>query len=123
MNCNKQCVKAVETANIIVGMIKRTFTYLNREIVLQLYESLVRPHLGYCEQAWRPHLHKDIYYIDRVQRRATKLIPTLNRSYEFRLKRLNLTALETRRLREDLIEVFTIIKGFDDIDSVTLLPR
>ena len=51
MNCNEQCVKAVKTANRILGMIKRTFNYLNREIVLLLYKSLVRPHLEYCVQA------------------------------------------------------------------------
>ena len=47
MKCNKQCVKAVKTANRILGMIKRTSNCLLREIVLQLYKSLVRPHLEY----------------------------------------------------------------------------
>src|SRR5664279_68235 len=117
MKCNKQCVKAVKTANRILGMIKRTFCYLNREIVLQLYKSLVRPHLEYCIQAWRPHLQKDIDLMEKVQRRATKMIPIIrDKAYEVRLKRLNLTTLETRRLRGDLIEVFKIFKGFDDID-------
>ena len=106
-----------KTANRILGMIKRTFCYLNREIVLQLYKSLVRPHLEYCIQAWRPHLHKDIDLMEKVQRRATKMIPSLrDKPYEVRLNRLNLTTLETRRLRGDLIEVFKIFKGFDDID-------
>jgi len=73
-------------------------------------------------QAWRPHLHKDIDLLENVQRRATKLIPTLkDRPYETRLKSLNLTTLETRRIRGDLIEVFKIFKGFDDIDSSIFL--
>ena len=37
-------------------------------------------------------------------------------SYEEKLKKLNLTTLETRRLRGDLIEMFKIIKGFDNIN-------
>lgn len=117
LKCNKQCTKAVITANRILGMIKRSFSYLDRDIVLQLYKSLVRPHLEYCVQAWRPHLHKDIDLIEKVQRRATKLIFELkDKTYEERLLLLNLTTMETRRIRGDLIEVFKIFKGFDDID-------
>ena len=37
-------------------------------------------------------------------------------TYEQRLRRLNITTLETRRLRGDLIEVFKIVKGFDNVD-------
>ena len=74
----------------------------------------MRPHLV---QAWRPHLQKDIGLIEGVQLRATKMIPNLkNKSYKERLNIFNITTLETRRLRGDLIEVFKICKGFDIID-------
>jgi len=45
MKCNSHCMKAVKTANRVLGMIKRTFTVRDKGIVLQLYKSLVRPHL------------------------------------------------------------------------------
>jgi len=56
LKCRLQCIKAVNTANIVLGMIRRSFVCKDREIILQLYKSLVRPHLEYCVQAWRPHL-------------------------------------------------------------------
>ena len=55
--------------------------------------------------------------LERVQRRATKMIPKFrNISYEMRLKECGLTTLDTRRLRGDQIEVFKILNGYENID-------
>ena len=60
---------------------------------------------------------KDIDILERVQRRATKMIPKLrNISYEMYLKECGLTTLETRRLRGDQIEVFKILNRYENID-------
>jgi len=45
LKCSKQCLKAVSTANKVLGMIKRSFGIRDKEIILQLSKSLVRPHL------------------------------------------------------------------------------
>jgi len=58
LKCNKQCINAVNKANRTLGMIKRTFSNFDSEVVLQLYKSLVRPHLEYCIQVWRPYLKR-----------------------------------------------------------------
>jgi len=71
--------------------------------MLKLYQSLVRPKREHCIQAWRPFLRKDIDLLKKVQKRATgTMIKDRNLSYSERLRRLNLTTLETRRLRGDL---------------------
>ena len=73
--------------------------------------------MEYCIQAWRPYRKKDIDKLERIQRRATKMIPELrDLSYESRLLKCGLTTLETRRLRGDQIEVFKIVNGYEDVD-------
>ena len=91
--------------------------------MLQLYKVLVRPHLEYCVQFWSPHLRKDILALERVQRRFTRLIPELKGlAYEERLSRRGLYSLEFRRMREDLIETYKIMKGIDKLEAGRLFP-
>ena len=109
---SEQCGITARKGNQLLGMIKRNITYI------PLYKSIVRAHLEYCIQAWRPHLKKDIDKLERVQRRATKLIPELRiLSYEDRVQQCKLTTLETRRVRGDQIEVFKITHRIEGLDS------
>ncbi|XP_065640537.1 uncharacterized protein LOC136073100 [Hydra vulgaris] len=75
------------------------------------------PNLEFSIQAWSPYYTKDINELEKVQRRATKMIPELRHlEYKKRLEILGLTTLETRRLRCDLIQQFKIFKGIEIID-------
>ena len=91
---------------------------MTEEIMLNLYDALVKPHLDYCVQCWwSPYYKKDIEKLGGVQRRVTKLTPRLrNKPYEERLSELNLFILTKLRLSGDLIEVFKIIKGIENKD-------
>jgi ribonucleases P/MRP protein subunit RPP40 len=114
---SEQCIMAAKKANSILGMIKRNIKFKSKQVIVKLYKALVRPRLEYCIQVWSPYLRKDINMLERVQRRATRMVAGLqDLSYEERLKQTNLLPLDKRRVRGDLIEVFKIMKGFDKID-------
>ena len=117
MKVSEQCGIAASKGNKILGLIRRNITYKGKKLIIPLFKAIVRPHLEYCIQAWRPYRKKDIDTLERIQRRATKMIPELrDLSYEERLKECGLTTLETRRLRGDQIEVFKILNGYENID-------
>jgi len=55
--------------------------------------------------------------IERVQRRATKLIKRYrNMAYCDRLNKTGLISMEKSRVRGDFIQVFKILKGVDKLD-------
>ena len=72
-----------------------THSNIGEESLVTLFKVFVRPHLQYCIQACTPTLRRDIETLEKVQRRATKLVPSLrNLPYEDRLRRLNLPTLQ-----------------------------
>jgi len=74
LKSSSQCAAAAKSANKTLGMISRTFVNRDKKVRLRLYQTLVRPELEYCVQAWRPYLRKDTELLEEVQKRATRLI-------------------------------------------------
>ena len=105
------------SANRKLGVIKRTFSTMDKTGFMLLYKSIVRPSLEYCSTVWHPYLKKDITKIEKVQRRATRQVKSLQHlSYEDRLKYLNLPSLNYRRHRCDMIQIFKMVHGLDELD-------
>ena len=109
MKLSDQCGIAASKGNQISGLIRRTATYKEKELIIYLYKTIVRPHLEHCIQAWRPYRKKDTDTLKLIQMRATKIIPEPAFSYKERLKECGFITLETRRLRGDQIDVFKIL--------------
>lgn len=119
-----QCGRAASKGYQVLGMIGRTFISKKCNIIVKLYKSLVRPHLEYCVQAWRPHLQKDMEVLERVQRRATRMIEECRGlEYQDRLRIAGLSTLETRRRRADLVEVYKILNGLENMEERVFVER
>ena len=107
-----------------MAIIRRNFDYLDKNIFMQLYRSLVRPHLEVSNSAWSPILKQDIETIEDVQKRATRQIPGFKvLEYQQRLKLLGLPTLTYRRLRGDMIDLFKIVNGHYDQEVAPELPK
>src|SRR6266516_8078359 len=77
---------------------------------------LVRPHLEYAVTVWSPYQQEQKNTLEKVQRRATKMIHNLkNLSYEERLSKLDLMPTEVRRRRGDMITTYKILQGKIDL--------
>ena len=113
----------VAKANRILGCLRHTFKYLTSTIFLQLYKAMIRPHLEYASCIWFPKLKRDSDAIERIQRRATKLVPALRTlTYTERLRQLKLPTLVYRRRRADMLQTYKIMHNFNHLDQDVHCP-
>jgi len=74
LGTTQQCALTAQKANCILGCIKSSTASSPREGILSLCSALMRPHLECCIQLWSPQNRRDMDLLERVQRRATKMI-------------------------------------------------
>ena len=121
---HQQTAAAVGRANKILGLIKRAFISLEADTLPILFKTMVRPHLEYANPVWGPTSRADQDAVERVQRRATKLVHSVRHlDYQSRLRALKLPSMFYRRQRGDLITVFQILTGNLKVRENYLLER
>src|SRR6218665_3710877 len=69
---SRQCAEASKKAYSTLGMIRRTIVTRDKDTILRLYKSLVRPQLEYCIQVWSPHLQQDMEKLEKAQEEPQK---------------------------------------------------
>ena len=113
---DKHVSEITHRANYQLLRLKCTFSRFNLCSLISLYVSTVCPIHEYCSSVWFPLNKRERARIEKVQRRATKLVPYLRHlPYQQRMQRLQLPSLQFRRDRGDLINTFRIVKNIDNI--------
>jgi hypothetical protein len=111
----------VNKANRLLGLIRRSFVYLDSQTMKTLFIAIVRPHLEFGNVAWSPFLERDKKLIESVLRRATKVIPCLkDLEYEERLKKMRIPSMTYRRMRGDMIECYKYTHSMYKLDNSIL---
>ena len=114
--------KAISKAKKTIGWVTRNVISRDKSVMLNIYKSLIRPHLEYCVQIWSPVAKhgrwSTILRIEGVQRQFSRLIEGVGiLPYRERLEKLGLTTLLERRMRGDIIETFKILSGLANYGS------
>ena len=90
----------VKKANRNLGTIKRTFSYMDKIIFLNLYKALVHPQIEYTSTVWTVIYKKDCISIENVQRRVIRLVYGVrNLNHTERMKELGLPSLQYRSVK------------------------
>ena len=77
LNFGEHIKEKINKAFSVLGVIKRNFIHMDKSTFVLLYKDMVRPHLEYSNSVWCPFKELDIENIEKVQKRATKLIISL----------------------------------------------
>ena len=108
-------------ARKILGLLyRRSYNNAPGSALLQLYISLVRPHLDYASAIWSPYLTKDKTELENIQKFACRMATGLwDSSYQDLLELVDLPSLECRRLETRLSLLYKIINKLCYFDETT----
>jgi len=105
-------------AHAVISQMKRTLTYRDSVVFAGIYKQYARPILEFGVQAWNPAKVGDVNVLEKVQKRAFRLITDNGTAdYETKLEITGMSTLIDRRERGDLLEAFKIINDMSVLDK------
>lgn len=115
-------MEKVNKANAMMGVIRRTFQFLDSRSFVVLYKAMVRSFFDYASPVWQPYSKGLIEKMESVQRRATKLVPGMkDLTYPQRLRKIGIPTLRYRMLRADMIEIYKMLHGYYDESACSII--
>jgi len=121
LSFNAHIVDITRSAYRMLGFVFRSGKFFKSQQSMKLlYNALVRNRLEYCSTVWSPMYLNAIDQLERVQKKFTRMfyfkfnIETPRPHYHVRLKRLKMHSLESRRIENDEIMLFKLVRGFAD---------
>ena len=115
---------ASKTRQLIGMLYRRFYKWSSSNALLQLYLSLIRPHLEYATQVWSPHQLKDIQKLEAVQKFALKVcLKRWDSSYSELLDLSGIPKLADRRKLLCLTYFYKAVNGHVTLPDGIIVPR
>ena len=100
MSFTKHIESICSKARKVTGLLYRRFNKANSDTLLQLYLTMVRPHLKYASPVWNPSTRKQVKKIEDVEKFAMKVVTRRwDAGYQELLNMVNIPSIESRRLQ------------------------
>ena len=117
----KHVATTVSKAKKLAYLVTRNFKHLDSKSFCTLYKAFVRPVVEYASPVWSPQHRQEIERLESIQRQMTKRVRAVRKlPYTERLRELGLPTLQYRRERADMVQVYKVMHGIDDIDPRAL---
>ena len=119
-----QIDKASSKARQKAGWINRSFYCKQGWFMCHMWNTLVAPHLDYCNQLWAPGEGCGLEKLEKVLKDFTAKVPEVKAlNYWLRLKHLNMNSVQRRIERYRIIYVWKTIEAMVPGNGVCLAPK
>lgn len=116
--------RMIQRAYAAVCVFTKAFSNRSEPFMLLVWKCFLRPLLEYSSDVWNPISLRLSLDIERVQRRFTKLIPSVKHlDYLQRLKSLQLESLSRRRLIADMVMTYSVLRELTHLSPDDFFAR